>query len=305
MIHLRILLLSILLSGCVFHEKTVRLQWQPSADSIKGYQVNIGDIAPHADWIQANGELEAIRKNLGQPSSNGCDLTESDHSAIIDVLEKTKRPDQWPFLATLSDNENSTLQVKMVGAPMSSDEVTPKNDEERMEQRYRKAIEGSLQLLADIQPDGTPQSFYLTKKQQNVVSMLFGLPDSPISVGDQWHLPIYMIELGNGFIVDQAKRLNNACLIKLEPQNDGDELAHIVYTLYESVEGYYELKPIPNITPPPFGLRATYLAYGVFSVKKGNWLRYAGILEFKGSGQVPINMAKLHLINPVREPLIK
>jgi hypothetical protein len=301
MIGLRLFLLSFLLSSCAYQNNSINLKWQPTTGSIKGYRVNISDIGGFDEWIQANKQLEDIRNKISQTTSSDCGLKETDYNTIVDILEKPQEPDHWPFLANLTGNDNSTLQLKMFGAPLAAKDSIAKSDEEIMELKYRKAIEGSLQLLSDIQPNGRSQSFYLTKKQQNIVSMLFGLPDSPISAGYSWQLPVYMIELGNGFIVNQAKRNNKACLLRTESLQDGEILAHIIYTFYESVEGYYELKPNPNVQPPPYELRATYLAYGVFSVNRGNWMNYAGILEFKGSGQLPIHTSRFHLMKPFKD----
>jgi hypothetical protein len=294
-----LLVILVLTSGCTHFQHQVALKLQPTSSPVQGYQLDISEISNDPKWQIFNDKLDSISSKLDKICSNGGRLENNDYVGIANELQQTTLPEQWPYIATVKDKDDKTLQIKIVGASAPDVASDAETEEQRLEQKYRKLLEGSLMLLADIDLKGTLKSFYLNQKQKNMVSMLFGLPGKPVSLSDNWHPSMNLIELGNGFIVDQPKRLNNARIIKLEPQNNGDEFAHIVYVSYEGLEGKHELKPGPEEPSFPFTLNANYLAYGVFSVKHGYWVRFVGVLKIDGSGQAPIHSTKIHTLKPI------
>ncbi len=298
---LAILTILMLTSGCAHLQHPVALKLQPTSSAVQGYQLDISEISNNPKWQNFDNKLDSINSKLDKVSSNDGRLEQEDYVGIANELQQTTLPEQWPYIATISNKDDTTLQIKVVGASAPDEASEPETEEQRLQQKYRKLLEGSLMLLADVDLNGTLKSFYLNQKQKNMVSMLFGLPGKPVLLSDSWQPDINLIELGNGFIVDQPKRLNNARIIKLEPQNDGDEFAHIVYVAYEGLEGKHQLKPGAEDPSFPFSLNASYLAYGVFSVKQGYWVRFVGALKIDGSGQAPIHSTKIHTLKPILE----
>jgi hypothetical protein len=289
----------IFLSGCAHLQHSVTLKLQPTSNPVQGYQLNISAVSNDPKWQETNKRVDSISNKLDKISSDGGSLKRDDYFAIANELKQIPLPEQWPYIATVKEKNNTTLQIKVIGAPAPEVTVEPETEEQRLEQRITKLLEDSLMLLADIDLEGNLKSFYLNQKQKNMVSMLFGLPSKPVSLTDSWHPNVNLIDLGNGYIVDQPKRLNSAKIIKFEHQEDGDELAHIVYVVHEGLDGKYELKPGPHEPSFPFTLNASYLGYGVFSVKHGYWVKFVGILNIDGSGQVPIQLKKQHVLKPI------
>jgi hypothetical protein len=291
----------IFLTGCAHLPQPVTLKLQPTLSHVRGYQLNISEVSNDPKWQETNKRLDSIRSKFDKISSESNGLKQNDYLGIANELKQITLPQQWPYIATIKDKNNTTLQVKVIGAPAPEVAIEPETEEQRLALKYQKLLEGSIMLLADINSTGTLKSYYLNQKQRNMVSILFGLPNKAVSLSESWHPNINFIELGNGYIVDQPKHINNAQIINLEPQDDGDVLAHIVYVVYEGLDGKYELKPGPDEPSFPFTLKASYLAYGVFSVKYGYWLRYTGVVNFDGSGQIPVHSTKLHALKPITE----
>ncbi|MEP6750069.1 MAG: hypothetical protein ABJB86_20190, partial [Bacteroidota bacterium] len=137
--------------------------------------------------------------------------------------------------------------------------------------------------------NGSIQSFYVKNDQKNLIAMFFELPNRQIKVGDSWSLNMNFISMDQNFKCDTSYKKNNVTLIGLK-QIAGQTTAIIKYDLTEFVSGDFN-NPLAGNNKKTM-MKMTYNAIGEFSVDKGRWTNYDGILSLSASGVMTSNTTK-------------
>lgn len=279
----RIVILIFALTGCTAQDK-VLLRWSSTSDKVYNYEVLI-DAYPEQLKLTANGY---------EPSEQSVF-----DSKLVGQLKGIPLPEHMPLLASVRSKSKDVFEVSVVRAePVFEGE--PKNGEEKLERELQKKMAGTLQLLSDMNASGDVLSFYLVQKQKNLISLFFKLPNRPINVGDEWKVPVNLVELGNGYIVENARRYNRATLMSLYSEPKLGRVAQIMYVINEDLNGKYQLKPNTDQTAPTFNIKASYIAFGEFVVEQGYWNHYIGLMSYSGGGALPVNSKKLHALRYVK-----
>lgn len=147
-----------------------------------------------------------------------------------------------------------------------------------------------VMLRGAINEDGTIQSFYVKNDQRNLIALLFELPGKPIQVGDSWPLDVHLISMDQNFSCDSSFRKNKVTLVDLKKSGD-DTIAVIQYDLVEYVSGGFESPFSANSSTPTF-MRMTHKAQAEFSVNRGRWLSYDGLMTMQAGGIMESNIVK-------------
>jgi len=205
------------------------------------------------------------------------------------LLEKTianiksiEIPESPPLITSLTKSKDH-ITVRVVNAPQKYS--TPaKTDEEKTKRDIMEKTAGMTQLLGDINIHGDVESFFLQQRQKNVMSIFFKLPDSPVKIGESWSIPVNFIELSNGFVATKAERINKVTLYKISNDANKETLAGIFYNISETVEGYFE--SFFSKEKVPTSVTISFLGYGDFSINKGIWKKFSGMLTTDGTGMM-------------------
>ena len=154
----------------------------------------------------------------------------------------------------------------------------------RMEkERYSVAIN----LL--MYEDGTIESFYTKNDQKNLIAIFFELPGKPVKVGDTWSPEIHFLSMDQNFICDSSYRKNNVTVINIS-NKENEHIVTLKYDIEEYVSGNFtspfDGKPIKT------SMKMTHKALADFSIEKGRWIIYNGIMSISSTGMMTSQSTK-------------
>jgi len=161
---------------------------------------------------------------------------------------------------------------------------TPTTDDE-LEKRNREMAEiraGSVAILAWLDFKGRLKSFYLKRKPKNTLALFFKLPESEVTIGDKWTLPVTLIDIGEGFVPKEAIQDKQAKLVGLTKNSKGEMIAEIFYVHAEKADGQFEYANSDRVIPA--SLAYSYFMSGHFNVSQGRWENIIGLSYVFGSG---------------------
>lgn len=154
--------------------------------------------------------------------------------------------------------------------------------------------------LREIQLTGLWEihSFWVKSKQKNLIAMFFELPNKPVKVGDTWQIDVNLIANDQNFECDSAYKINMVTLTDIKKIN-GETIAVIKYEIEEFVDGSFN-------SPAFFGsggptqtmMKFTHQAIAEFSIDKGRWISYDGIMGLVASGIMTSNTKKKFSLIP-------
>lgn len=170
---------------------------------------------------------------------------------------------------------------------MVAEEKNKKDDDEvdGMNKMMNSMMKGTI-LRGSVYKNGSLHSFWMKSNQKNLLSLFFELPNKTVSIGDSWTLKnVNFIGNDQNFICRKAKKKNLITLIDIK-EKDGETVAVINYDILEFVSGDFN-------SPSFFGngggnkpteMKFIYKAQAEFSIDKGKWISYNGIMSLEASG---------------------
>ena len=164
-------------------------------------------------------------------------------------------------------------------------------DDNRMAEMVHSMNQG-IMLRGSVYETGGIHSFWIKSSQKNMIAMLFELPNKPVKIGDSWTLEINFITNDQNFKCDSAFKANKVTLIDLK-QVKGETIAVLKYEFEEYVEGIFNSPAMFRSGGAiPTTMKFTFHALAEFSIKKGRWLSYDGIMSLKANGVMTANTKK-------------
>ncbi|MEM6347191.1 MAG: hypothetical protein AAF927_25095 [Bacteroidota bacterium] len=157
------------------------------------------------------------------------------------------------------------------------------------------ALNEGVMLRGSIHPQGDIHSFWLKTKQKNLLALLFELPTQAVAEGDVWSLEVNFILNDQNFICDSAIQINQIQLLELR-EDEGETIAVLKYNLYEYVKGEFN-NPFSGMIPTMMSF--TYQGIAEFSVDKGRWKSFDGLLGVKASGVMDANTQQVVSLIPI------
>jgi hypothetical protein len=159
-----------------------------------------------------------------------------------------------------------------------------------------KMITGDVVLRGAIYDNGSIQSFYVKNDQKNLIALFFELPNKQLKIGDTWSLDVNLISTDQNFKCDTSFRKNVVTLIDLKKVGN-ETIAVIKYDIMEFVLGVFN-NPLARNSKETM-MKMKYNAIAEFSIEKGRWSSYDGIMSLTSSGFVKTNsMQKFALLKP-------
>ena len=176
---------------------------------------------------------------------------------------------------TKSSNFEKVVDIEMIRKNLKeSDSIDKKN--------MFSIVKSGTQLKGSIYENGSLHSFWLNNAQRNLISLFYELPDKEIKKGDVWSLKyLNYIQYGNIFYCDKAEKKNQVKLVDIIKEN-GETIALIEYDIYEFADGNIDL--FGNKTHS--NMKMKYNAKGEFSINKGKWISYKGLLSIETNGMM-------------------
>ena len=161
------------------------------------------------------------------------------------------------------------------------------------------AMQGTVQLRGAIHPEGSIASFYNNTEQNNLIALLFEMPEYPVTVGESWEIDFNFTSMGFGFIPENIYKNNHVQLSEITQTDDGHALAIIDYAIVESIEG--EFTSSFNATEAStVSIFVAYIGQGQFLIDEGRWYhQLVGELTVSSSGFMSTNSTQTLALIPL------
>jgi ABC-type uncharacterized transport system permease subunit len=270
--------------ACLGQEKQkVDLNWKIGKQENISYLTVISDI-----------DTSSIEMNFGNFFKSMSDSTDKGIAEAKDLFKKLNQSfKNIDLVTTLTNKGKGVIDIIMTTRP--KEEVKKiKNDSINSNEteilKMMQAMNQGVMLRGSVYTTGGIHSFWVKSDQKNLISLFFELPTKPVQVGDTWVLDINLITNDQNFDCDTSYKLNKVKLTDLRKVN-GETIAVLKYDIVEYVKGIFN-------TPSFMGnkgnqtetmMKFTHQAIGEFSVDKGRWVTYDGIMTLEASGVMTAN----------------
>jgi hypothetical protein len=263
--------------------QTVDLKWKIGKNEKLNYLTVMSDI----DTSSIEMDFGGLFKALSDSTDNG--LKES-KNIFKKFNEAFKNQD---FVTTLSNKNNDVIDIVMKTRPKEPIEEIDIDTTDSKENEVLKMMQSMTQgimLRGSVYETGGIHSFWIKSAQKNLIALFFELPTKPVKVGDKWSLDVNLIANDQNFDCDTSYKINEVILIDIKTIN-GEKIAVLKYNIVEYVKGNFN-------SPSFFGseggqketmMKFTHQGIAEFSVDKGRWIDYDGIMSLEATGVLTAN----------------
>lgn len=254
---------------------TVDLNWKlPDTDSLKyqtvmtpigesSFKMNFGELF---DKItdKENTEMENFGKTFFKKLKDF-----NNNTNLITILTK-------------SENFDDVINIEMIA---EEKEKSNDDDKDSMSQMMHSILKGTM-LRGSVYSNGSLHSFWMKSRQKNLLSLFFELPNKSIKKGDSWTLHnVNFIGNDQNFICKECEKKNTITLIDIK-HIDAETIAVIDYDIVEYVSGDFNMPAFMGnkASKKKTTMKFIYKARAEFSIDKGKWISYNGIMALNASG---------------------
>lgn len=216
------------------------------------------------------------------------------------AMQLNKQMSSNGYITTLTAKPGNTIAIEMrVDTAKQVKSVaanTAKADTDllRFKRLMSMATQGVM-LRGEVTNEGEIKSFYLKNEQRSLIALFFQLPGRPVKVGDSWPIDVHLVSADQSFICDSAYRKNEVEVVNISNKSD-DEIVTLKYDFVEYITG--------NISTPMFNIsQKTSMGFSFqgtadFSVSKGKWIDYNGVMSEKSTGMMSVQDIKRFALIP-------
>jgi hypothetical protein len=240
----------------------ISLKWKLKPDETIGYKTAMEQV-----------ESSDFEIDFG----NDKNMPKEEFKEIFDGLKKEF--EKTSFITTMQWNERGNIETKMFTEGFNDKDTKPIDPKNFNPASMMKGV----MLRGEINESGQIESFYLKGAQKNLIAMYFELPNRPVKIGDTWSLNVSYLQFDQSFVCKSADRTNNVELIDVL-KDKNDTIVIIKYDISESASGYMK-NPMTN-EKIETSLSMSFNGIAEFSVNKGRWIKYNGILETTQKGMM-------------------
>jgi hypothetical protein len=233
----------------------ISLKWKLKPDETIGYKTAMEQV-----------ESSDFEIDFG----NDKNMPKEEFKEIFDGLKKEF--EKTSFITTMQWNERGNIETKMFTEGFNDKETKPIDPKNFNPASMMKGV----MLRGEINENGQIESFYLKNAQKNLIALYFELPNKPVKIGDTWSLNVSFLQYDQSFVCKSADRTNNVELIDVL-KDKNDTIVVFKYDIYESASGYMK-NPMTN-EKIESSLSMSFNGIAEFSVSKGRWIKYNGIIE--------------------------
>lgn len=262
--------------------QTLDLKWKIGENEKLNYLTVMSDI-----------DTSKFEMNFGELFKSFSDSTGKGLSETKDIFkELNKAMQNVDYVSTLTNKGNGIIDIVMTTRPKEKTEKVANDTSDSKENEILKMMQSMTQgvmLRGSVYATGGIHSFWVNSNQKNLISTFFELPTKPVKVGDTWKLDISLIANDQNFKCDSSYKINEVTLTDIK-KDKGETIAVIKYNIAEYVTGTL-------ISPSFMGgdgdqktmMKFTHQAIAEFSVDKGRWISYDGIMSLDATGFMTAN----------------
>jgi len=254
------------------NNKTVFLKWKLDPNEVITYKT----IMVGVDTADKKFDMSGLTKAMGAGDAVNWD----DAQKMLKKINATLQPGS--IVTTLAEKRKGIIDIELI--TKNDDKQDTANSTLSEVEKMFKQMSAGVQLRGAIHEDGTIESFYLKGEQKNIVALLFELPGKSIKQGDSWPLSVNLLTADQNFKCDSSYRKNLVTAVKLETIN-GEQIFTLKYDIAEYIKGDFTIpSPMGAQTHVKTVMSMSYQGIAKFSVDKGRWVAYDGLLSYNSSG---------------------
>jgi hypothetical protein len=266
-------------------KQKVDLDWKIGKGEKLSYMTVMSEIDTSSVAMNFDGLIKSFSDSTREGISAAKDFFKKLNNAFkdIDLVTTLTNKGQGVIDIVTVANQNKDKQLKADTSDRKQKEII----------KMMQAMNKGIVLRGSVYETGGIHSFWTESNQKNLIAIFFELPTKPVQVGDSWHLDLNLISNDQNFECDSSYKLNKVTLVDLKKVG-GENIAVLKYDIVEYVKG--------NFTIPSRGgnsgsqtetmMKFTHQAVAEFSVDKGRWISYDGIMTLVASGVMTANQKK-------------
>lgn len=276
--------------------QTVDLRWKIAKNETLSYSTVMNDI----DTSSIEMDFGGLFKALSDSTENGLKESKEFFKKFDEVFKKQD------YETSLTSEGNGVIDIVMTMKPKEQSKETKEDSTDTKEAesliKMMLSMNQGVMLRGSVYETGGIHSFWVKSSQRNLIALFFELPTKPVKIGDKWSLDINLISNDQSFDCDTAYKTNEVTLTDIKKVN-GETIAVLKYNIVEYVKGKFNS---PLIFGNDGGRKETMMKFshqGIaeFSVDKGRWITYDGIMSLEATGVMIANKkTKFTLINAIR-----
>jgi hypothetical protein len=277
-------LLMLFISLTSYSQKKVFMRWKLHPDEVITYTTIMQEI----DTANFKDFSMDVKGFFGK-------LSNLDGDSLLNKEIEAKK-----FLAHLNKYLNGSLVTYLTGNKKGLIDIsvnykqtdTAKDRKDTSIDNITKIMEmmtKNVQLRGMINDSGAIKSFYVKNDQRNLIALFFQLPGKEVKVGESWPLDVHFLSMDQNFKCDSSYRKNLVHLVGIKKM-DGETIAVLNYDIVEYISGDY-ISPFQG-TNKMTTMKMTFNALAEFSIDKGRWDSYDGIMSLVANGIMNSNTTK-------------
>lgn len=263
--------------------QTVDLKWKIGENENLNYATVMSDI----DTSSIEMDFGGLLKSLSDSTDSGIKESKDFFKKFNDAFKNLD------YVTTLSTEEDGVIDIVMTTRPKENVKETEIDSTDSKEAEMLKMMQSMSQgvmLRGSVYETGDIHSFWVKSNQKNLIAIFFQLPTNPVKIGDKWPLEVNLIANDQNFKCDSAYKINEVTLTDIK-KVDGETVAVLKYNIVEYVSGDFNS---PSFFGNEDGKKKTMMKFshqGIaeFSIEKGRWISYDGIMSLEASGVMTAN----------------
>ncbi|MCR6639685.1 MAG: hypothetical protein NVV82_12065 [Sporocytophaga sp.] len=258
--------------------KEVKLNWKIERNENLSYQTVMNEI-----------DTTTIDFNFGRLYKDFSDSTKTQKAQNLfkKLNESYKNID---LVAKLTNKGYGVVDIVLETKP--KDKNVKSDSSGNGPQQMMKFMNQGVMLRGSVYETGEIHSFWVNSSQRNLIALFFQLPSKPVKIGDTWSLDINLISNDQNFICDSSFKLNKVTFVDLK-KIKGETIAVLKYEIIEYVKGSFNAPSFTGkVNKTETMMEFTYQGIAEFSIDKGRWISYDGILGMEATGTMTAHAKK-------------
>lgn len=273
----------LLVATTVFGQKnqTVDLKWKIGENEKLNYATVMRDIDTASMELDFGGLFKSLSDSTSSGMQESKDLFKKLNDAILSL----------DYITTLTKEKDNVIDIVMTTRQKENTQETEADSTESKEVKMLKLMQSMNQgvmLRGSVYETGAIHSFWVKSNQKNLIALLFQLPTYPVKIGDKWSLDIDLIANDQNFKCDSAYKINEVILTDIK-KVDGETIAVLKYNVVEYVNGDFYSPSFFGSGKKKTMMKFSHQGIAEFSIEKGRWIAYDGIMSLEASGVMTVN----------------
>lgn len=263
----------------------VELNWKINSGETLSYQTVMTEIDTSTVKFNFGGLFDALSDSTNENTDEAQKLFEELNKSFQNI----------DFVTNLTNKKDGIIDIVMQTRPKENvEEVKSDTLDEKMAEMMKmmQSMSQGVMLRGSVFETGGIHSFWVKSNQKNLIAIFFELPQTPVKVGDTWELDVNLIANDQNFECDSAFKVNKVTLTDLKMENN-ETIAVLKYEIIEFVDGTFNSPSFMGKGgPTKTMMKFTHQAIAEFSIEKGRWISYDGIMSLEASGIMTSNTKK-------------